>query len=121
MEKHRSKFEDSIAKLYPNLVYECIKLNYTIPSTKHLYIPDFKLVTKSNKVIWIEAKGLFKVADRKKMILVKEQYPDLDIRFIFQNPNVKISKTSQTTAAEWCIKHGFKYGNIKTIEKWLTE
>lgn len=119
--EHRSKFEDRIAKEYPNLEYECIKLKYTIPTTNHLYIPDFKLVTKSGKIIWIEAKGLFTPKDRKKMLLVKNQYPDLDIRFLFQNPNVKISKTSQTTAAEWCMKNGFLFGNLDTIKKWQEE
>ena len=119
--KHRSKFEDKIAKHYPELDYECVKLKYIVPATKHYYIPDFRLITKSGKVIWIEAKGLFTPKDRKKMLLVKEQYPDYDIRFLFQNPNVKISKTSQTTAAEWCIKNNFKFGNIDTLKKWKEE
>ena len=61
------------------------------------------LTTRTGKLIIIETKGRFVTADRQKMLLVKEQYPDLDIRFVFSNPNSRISKKSKTTYA-----HGAK-------------
>ena len=44
----------------------------------------------------MEAKGFFKPSDRRKMLAVKEQNPELDIRFIFQRNNT-LSKNSKTT------------------------
>ena len=54
------------------------------PQKVHTYTPDFYLPKQK---IFIETKGLFTSADRQKMRLVKEQHPDLDIRFIFNNSN----------------------------------
>lgn len=62
--------------------------------------------------------------DMKKHLLIKEQHPDLDIRFVFQNPNSTNSKRTKTTYANWCDKHGFKYcgiGDRRTIDEWLSE
>ena len=74
------------------------------------YTPDFSL---PNGVL-IETKGRFVTADRQKHLLIKEQHPDIDIRFLFVNPNARISKTSKTTYAMWCQKHGFKYAKAVT-------
>ena len=119
--KFRSKFESTIASSYPDLEYETRRIKYEIPAVQHLYTPDFVLKTNSGKEIYIEAKGRYSPKDRKKMLLVRDQHPDLDIRFIFQNPNVTISKSSLTTVAEWCIKNNFKFGTVETIKKWRTE
>lgn len=116
---YRSKYEALIHGLYPNLEYESEHLKYIVPAVKHTYTPDFVCTTKEGKKIYIETKGRFTTSDRKKMLLVKEQYPELDIRIVFQNPNIKISKTSTTTVAEWCIKYNIKYGNKDSIKKWI--
>lgn len=121
MKKYRSKFEKTLATMYPNASYEEEKLSYIIPETKHTYTPDFIITTKSGKKIYIESKGRFSTKDRKKMVLVKEQYPELDIRIVFQNANITITPQSKTTVSEWCIKHGFIYGNLKTIAIWIKE
>jgi hypothetical protein len=88
-----------------------------VPATKHKYTPDFKL----SNGIYIETKGRFLLDDRKKHLYIKEQYPDLDIRFVFQNPKTKLYKGSKTTYANWCDKHGFKWA-AKTIPlDWIEE
>tara|TARA_R110001606_G_scaffold60362_2_gene142301 strand:+ start:1387 stop:1647 length:261 start_codon:yes stop_codon:yes gene_type:complete len=79
------------------------------------YTPDFEL---PNGII-IESKGRFVSADRKKHLKVKEQYPKLDIRFVFSNSRGKINKGSKTTYAMWCDKYGFKYADKEIPEKWL--
>lgn len=115
----RSGLEETIAKqleaLKVTYKYEELKLSYTVPATKHTYTPDFQL---PNGII-IETKGRFLVADRKKHLYVKEQHPELDIRFVFSNPKAKISKTSKTTYADWCDKHGFKYAAKLIPEEWI--
>ena len=117
----RSGLEETIAKqleaLKVTYKYEELKLSYTVPATKHTYTPDFQL---PNGII-VETKGRFLVADRKKHLYVKEQHPELDIRFVFSNPKAKISKTSKTTYADWCDKYGFKYAAKLIPEEWIHE
>lgn len=117
----RSKFEDRISTQLKTLVkkeaYEKYEIHYTKPETQHVYTPDFVL---PNGII-IEVKGLLQLEDRKKHLLIKEQYPDLDIRFIFQNAKNKIAKGSSTTYAMWAEKNGFKYASKLIPESWLKE
>jgi len=82
------------------------KLSYTVPASVHSYTPDFYITTKSGKEIIIEAKGIWDREDRKKHVLIKQQYPDLDIRFIFSYSKKKIGKTSKTTYADICEGRG---------------
>ena len=82
-----------------------------------LYKPDFVL----NNGIIIEAKGWFKARDRVKHLLIQEQYPELDIRFLFQNAYNVINKGSNTRYCDWCDKYGFKWTDKEIPKKWLTE
>jgi len=81
------------------------------------YHPDFQL---PNGII-IETKGWFKTQDRTKHLCLNYQHPELDIRFVFSNPNAKIGKKSNTTYAMWCEKNGFKYAKGLVPEAWLHE
>jgi hypothetical protein len=95
--------------------YEQHIIKYTKPETYHKYHPDFKLPNG----IYVETKGRFLTADRKKHLLIKAQYPELDIRFLFQNSKTRISKSSKTTYADWCIKYGFKFADKEIPTEWL--
>lgn len=101
--------------------YEENVLKYEVPSRMARYTPDFYIKTKSGKTIIVESKGQFKVANRQSMILVKNQHPDIDLRFVFSNSKQRISKTSKTTYAMWCEKHGFLYSDRTVPEEWLNE
>ncbi|MBZ5882545.1 endonuclease I, partial [Escherichia coli] len=59
--------------------------------------------------------------DRQKHLLINAQHPELDIRFVFSNPKARISKTSQTTYADWCERHGFKYAAKVIPQEWIDE
>ena len=95
--------------------YEQHKIKYTKPATNHTYTPDFRLPNG----IFIETKGRFVAEDRKKHVLIKNQHPELDIRFVFQNSKNKIRKGSNTTYADWCEKYGFQYADKTIPETWL--
>lgn len=97
--------------------YEKFTLEYEKPARTAKYTPDFPL---PNGII-VETKGRFVTADRQKHLLIKAQHPDLDIRFVFSNPNSRIGKTSTTTYAMWCNKHGFQYAAKVIPEAWLDE
>ena len=92
--------------------YETLKLSYSRPST---YTPDFIL---PNGVV-LEVKGFWPPSDRTKHKLVKETHPDVDIRFVFQNAFNTLSKSSKTTYADWCDKHGILWCHRKIPEEWL--
>jgi len=118
----RSGLEETIAKkLSADKIpfeYEKLKINFNQPEKKRSYTPDFQLL--SNGII-IESKGRFLVADRLKHLWVKEQHPELDIRFVFSNSKAKLSKASKTTYGMWCDKHGFKYSDREIPLSWILE
>ena len=97
--------------------YETEKVSYIIPASQHTYNPDFKLPNG----IFVETKGRFVAADRKKHLLVKAQNPTLDIRFVFSNSKNKISKASKTTYGDWCDKNGIIYADKVIPDSWFEE
>ncbi len=117
----KSGLEENISKQIEDrgieVQYESEKVAYTIPASEHTYNPDFKLPNG----IRVETKGRFVLADRKKHLLVKEQNPNLDIRFVFSNSKNKINKKSKTTYGDWCDKHGFKYADKVIPDEWFLE
>ena len=100
--KFRSKLEEKVASLLEGLgvsyEYESTKVPYTI---QHNYTPDFVLPN----YVYLETKGYWDPADRRKVLAVKRDNPDIDLRMVFQSPYNTISKKSKTTYAKWCDKH----------------
>jgi len=117
----KSGLEESISNQIDSkgikVEYETEKVSYSIPASEHTYHPDFLLPNG----IFVETKGRFVIADRKKHILIKTQHPELDIRFVFTNSRNKINKSSKTTYADWCEKNGFKYADKHIPEEWFNE
>lgn len=118
---YRSGLESKIAKellaqgIDPK--FEQVIIRYTVPESSHRYTADFQL---PNGVV-VESKGLFKSADRKKHLLIKNQLPIWDIRFVFTNPNARISKKSETRYSDWCEKYGFKWAKGSIPKSWIDE
>ncbi len=98
--------------------YETKLIRNTKPEKRAPYRPDFIL---THNGIIIETKGRFLTADRQKMILVKDQHPDLDIRFLFSDASSFISKRSKTTYGMWAERHGFPYSSAYLPPEWLEE
>jgi hypothetical protein len=96
--------------------YEEVQIKW-IDYKKRQYTPDFIL---PNGII-IETKGRFITADRQKHLKIKEQYPSLDIRFVFNNPNSRLSKVSKTMYRQWCDRYGFQWAAKEIPEDWLRE
>lgn len=96
--------------------YENCTVKYTKPASEHKYTPDFSL---SNGVV-IETKGRFTKSDRDKHLLIKDQRPELDIRFVFSNSRAKLYKGSKTTYGDWATKHGFQWADKEIPKEWLT-
>jgi len=117
----RSGLEDKVSQQLLDegvpVKYEEMYIEYIRPQSSHKYTPDFEL---PNGII-IETKGRFMVADRKKHLLIKEQHPELDIRFVFSSSKAKLSKGSKTTYALWCTKHGFEFADRLIPRAWLKD
>ena len=117
---YRSKFEVKVAadlgKRKIDFQYEKVSFDY-VPKIRN-FTPDFYLPESK---IYIETKGRLTTNDRVKHLLIKEQYPDLDIRFVFVNANNKISRTSKTTYANWCDRHKFLWAESLVPMEWLNE
>ncbi len=117
----RSGLEDKVSKQLEakgvNFEYEQWRIPYVIPASDHHYTPDFLLPNG----IFVETKGLWESDDRKKHLLIKEQYPDLDIRFVFTSSRSKLYKGSPTSYAEFCEKRGIKFADKLIPAEWLKE
>jgi hypothetical protein len=90
-------------------------VQYNKPTSK--YKPDFVL---PNGII-VETKGQFLSSDRSKHKLIKEQNPNLEIRFVFSNSKTKIGSKSKTSYAMWCTRFGFEYADKSIPTSWLRE
>jgi hypothetical protein len=95
--------------------YEPVRLVYA--GKPRGYYPDFVLANG----IAIEVKGWFQAKDRSKMLLVKEQYPALDIRMVLASPQQFITKRRLLTQAQWCEKHGFPWAKNEVPQAWIDE
>lgn len=122
IEGYRSGLESSVgAQLNAAKVrweYESERIPF-IPKTRS-YTPDFIIKGKDVKM-YVETKGRFFASDRSKHLLIKEQHPQLDIRFVFTNPNQKLYKGAKTTYGDWCEKHGFSFSKGSIPDSWLRE
>jgi hypothetical protein len=102
------------------LLYETDRIQYTVPQRISKYTPDFKL-PKVGGFYYIETKGRWVVSDRAKAMLLHNQHPDIDIRYVFSNQNSRLYKGSPTTYAKYCDKNGLTYANKWIPEEWIEE
>ncbi len=107
--------------------FEAKWIPYNVPARTAKYLPDF-CINDTN--IILEAKGRFGghkadaqgAKERQKMILLREQHPEYDIRFVFQRAASKLYKGSKTTYAKWADDHGFLWADKGTVPAaWIDE
>lgn len=108
--KYRSKLEARVAKRLQNM-----KLPFEYEPFKMTYTKEYTLDFLVNDII-LEVKGVLRPEDRSKMIQVKRDNPDKDIRFIFQVPHRKMIH-SKMTHAEWADKNGFLWYGENDFKK----
>ena len=115
------KLSRQIADAGLEVLYETDKVAYVWPLRNSTYTPDWKLPKANGGFFYVESKGRWTVDDRQKHLLIREQHPQLHIRFVFSNQNAKLYKGSPTTYAQWCEKFGFLYANKTIPQEWLEE
>jgi hypothetical protein len=118
--KLEMKFEEILIANQAEYDYEITKIPYIVPESKHVYTVDWTCLNG----LLIETKGyLSDHQERTKYVLLKQQYPDLDLRFVFDNVN-KLCGGTKYTHGTWAAKHGFPFCSIKDIDiikEWLNE
>jgi hypothetical protein len=102
--------------------YEREWVRYTVPEREAKYLPDF---WPDDTNIIIETKGWFGrqgAKERQKLVLLKEQHPELDIRIVFSDANKRIYAGSPTTYAQWADDHGFKWATKGVVPRqWIND
>ena len=115
--KFRSDLEGQVAD---QLDKQCVKYRFEPHWIRYQiekkYKPDFLLPNG----ILIEVKGWFKFDDQRKHKLIKSQYTELDIRFVFQKINNKV-QGGMFTNKEWCEKYDFKFAESIVPNSWIHE
>lgn len=111
MVKLRNKFEERIfkelKKAKADFKYEPTKLPYVIAGH---YIPDFVIHTR-NGLLFVEAKGYLRPEHKRKMVAVKKQHPEIDLRILFYAPKKKDIR--------WAEKNGLRYAFSSIPKEWL--
>ena len=121
----KGSLEPKISKQIDKLVkgtrivkkYETDRLPYFLLKN---YVPDFPIVFPDGRTMYLEVKGWLRPSDRTKMIAVKKNNPQADIRFVFGKDN-KLHKSSKTTYSEWAIKNGFQYAIGEVPKEWFSQ
>lgn len=136
--EYRSGLErDAAAKLTQAGVpfdFEGQWIRYVVPEREAKYLPDFSF--KGCPII-LEPKGRFggaipggkfrvstkdaAVKERQKFVLLREQHPELDIRFIFSRASTPIYKGSPTSYGKWATDHGFLWAEKVVPDAWIEE
>jgi len=103
---YRSKLEEDVSadliKLGYETSYEKDRFDYVLPPRR--YTPDFRVGD-----FFIEVKGWFPSKERTKLLAVMKANPDLPLFVALQSPHQRLSKTSKTSVALWCEKHGIPW------------
>lgn len=112
-------FAAGLDNLGATWMYEPEKLRWSPPFRK--YTPDFKILRHDGSFFFVEYKGYLKPADKTKMRAIRKQYPDLDIRFVFQNAKKPSYKGSKSTYGDWARKNGYLWADGSMPKAWLEE
>ncbi len=136
LSKHEDRVVEQLTKEKLEHHYETIKIPYFVPESQHYYLTDVavgplianrKPIVLSEIVIgsitfFLEVKGYpFTSHDRKKYILVRDQHPSIDLRFVFSDAHRTISKNAKATCAEWAEKNNFKWAHQTIPAEWIEE
>ena len=124
----RSRLEertaDQLIELDLAWAYEGETIPYSIPESNHMYHPDFVIDTSKGN-LYIECKGKHRWGGldkktRDKMIYVRDQNSDLDIRFVFDKAGNRIGKSKKSkTWEKWCEENDFLYAIANIPLDWL--
>lgn len=85
------------------------------------YTCDFVMPTMHGEDIYVETKGRFTPTDRAKHKLIRDQYSDLEIRFVFSSDSIlrKDKYGTKFRCSDWCKEEGFEYHIVKKSDGFI--
>ncbi len=104
--------------------YEAEKIPYV---TEHVYKPDFIITKADGSKVYIETKGAgrsWTPTVMQKMLTVRDQHPDKDIRILFYRDAEFGNRRKDGTRkkqSEWATEKKFKFAIKELPEEWITE
>lgn len=105
--------------------FETLKIKWTPLPIEHTYNPDFIITTNAGKTLIVESKGRFMPDDMQKHLAIKQQRPDIEVLFVFQNAQKWHRAAKTRSYAKWCEENGFRYCNFRdfsqVIKEWINE
>ena len=100
--------------------FEDRTLPFLQPAQKRRYNPDFRvekdILFPGSPEVFIEVKGQLTSADRKKLKLIKEQYPEMQLILLFGRAENKLNKQRPTTYADWCDQYGIPWLDVRDVQ-----
>lgn len=97
---------------------KCLSCGHSEVGQQCDYTPDFR-INRGQRTFFIEVKGYLDGPDRTKLRAIKAQYPDLDIRIVFQRDNPIKGTKNKTRYSEWARKYGFVYSVGSVPSEWF--
>lgn len=91
--------------------YEALVLPYTLHGEYH---PDLSF---PNGLV-VELKGVLDKASKRKYVAVKQQHPEINLKFVFMDSKKKVPGTKQTHG-DWARKNGFEFADGRIPDEWL--
>jgi hypothetical protein len=120
--RYRSEFEAAVVcDLHSRGVdhqYEEETLLYSIPAT---YLVDVVLpaeMTATGKPIHVEIKGWLPAEDKRKILALLRDHPNIDFRMVLQQGAYK-RKKGLYPEARWCVKQGIVWAESRIPSTWL--
>jgi len=108
---YRSGLEREVSEHLEGFEHEPFVIAYHAPKK---YTPDF--VHPDNPSVWYEVKGYFRTHDEaKKYVHIQNDHPNIELRFIIKNPNIRAYPGVKITMGEWLTKNGFKWCTVEDI------
>jgi Phage endonuclease I len=129
--KIKSEFEYEVFKKVEAILpkgatveYEAESFEYII---KHTYTPDLVITFKDGTKMYIEVKGNGRQFDqnvRQKMVAVKQQHPDKDIKIVFYADGKigglkKRKRGGYYKQSEWASRNKFDFSIKDPKEEWF--
>ena len=121
----RSQYEYQLYKEIKNLLprgaiveFEPERIKYIVEKE---YVPDFVVTFKDGTKMYIEAKGNGRAFDhnvRQKMIAIKEQHPDKDVRIVFYRDG-KVGRRMRQS--DWAQRSGYDFAITNVPKEWIND
>lgn len=127
----KSDFEYEVYKKIESMIPKGARIEYEPESFKyvieHEYTPDIVITFKDGTKLYIEVKGNGRQFDqhvRSKMVAVKNQHPDKDIKIVFYADGriggvKKRKRGGYYKQSEWSKRHGYEFSIKEPKEEWF--